>query len=268
MNKLTSILILLLGVFLATACTEIVEIPLSEEPQKFIIEGRINDGPGPYQVTVRKTTDIYASGDFPNVENAEVIVSDDQGNVDTLTEVSPGVYETNTLQGTIGNTYTLSVAAEGQEFTSVAKMNRIHDLDTLGYEFVEEFLFFEEGYYVTAFAQEIEGLGDYYRFLFIVNDSLYDDPNDIWFTDDRLVDGQLVDFQFPYATQVDDTVTIEIWSIEQAEYDYYFMLQSQANSAGNPFGSPPDNVDGNITNGALGYFGANAIRSASVVIEE
>ncbi len=259
--------IMVLSIAFGISCMEIVEIPINEEPQKIMIEGRIHDGPGPYQVNVRTTTEIYATGDFPAVENAMVTISDDLGTVDTLLEVAPGVYETSLIQGAIGRSYSLDVKTGDKQYSASAEMKRVNPIDTLLYVYLDTIPFLDTGYYVIAVAQEAAGLGDYYRFLFYQNDSLYDDPNDIWYTDDRLADGNLAFFQFPYDVQLGDTVRIDVWSIEKPEYDYYYSLQSQANSAGNPFGSPPDNVKGNISNGALGFFGANAIRSSSVIIQ-
>ncbi len=65
---------------------------------------------------------------------------------------------------------------------------------------------------------------------------------------------------------LDDIVHVELHSISKETYDYYNTLSDII--GGNMEGSSaPANPTTNLNNGALGYFGAFAISSRTIVIE-
>ena len=64
-----------------------------------------------------------------------MIISDDHALVDTLTEASPGTYQTHTFwQGVPGNTYTLSVVSSGKSFSAVSTMPLPVPLDSVTFQ--------------------------------------------------------------------------------------------------------------------------------------
>jgi hypothetical protein len=94
------------------SCQKTVTLDLKNAPAQIVIQGEVTDGPGPYTVMINQSTAFYASNTFPPISGAAIKISDGQGLTDSLTETSPGVYSTHTLQGIPGNTYTLSVSAQ------------------------------------------------------------------------------------------------------------------------------------------------------------
>ena len=62
-----------------------------------------------------------------------------------------------------------------------------------------------------------------------------------------------------------DTVTLKLASIDKATYDFWRTMEYNYTSVGNPF-STPTKVLGNISNGALGYFGGYASQYKTVLI--
>lgn len=110
-----------------------------------VIQGNITDQPGPYEVVVSKTIPILQQGANPKlipgvVSGATVTITDDQGNRDLLKEnpSSQGHYLTQSIQGTIGVTYTLTVQTpEGYTYQSYPeKLGSVGDFK-LNYTFVE-----------------------------------------------------------------------------------------------------------------------------------
>ncbi|MCB9232773.1 MAG: DUF4249 domain-containing protein [Bacteroidia bacterium] len=247
-------------------CEEIIDIKLDESNSWMTIEGWVTTDPGPYQIKIHETIPIYSTNELTPAENGVVTITDDQGGVDLLTEVEPGIYETNSTVGVIGHRYSLRVEFAGEVYEASETMPRVNPIDTLVSFHQDAIGFLEEGYYVAFVAQEPPGGPDYYRFFFSVNDSLYDGLGDLFFTDDAFSDGQLAIFQFPYKVDTSDKVEVVIQSLPTTCYDYYTTLQSLLYGGGSPFGAPPDNVKGNITNGALGYFGAGARAYKSTVV--
>ncbi|MGB7395115.1 MAG: DUF4249 domain-containing protein [Pricia sp.] len=259
------------------SCEDVIELDLTEVPPQVVIEGFVTDREGPYIVRISRTADFYEPNSFPSEEGALVQISDDQGNEDTLTETAPGIYETNTLQGQLGATYTLEVQLEGTTYTATSTMpERLVPLDSISADFEEESLFFDEGYYATAFFNDPPDVENYYRLQVLVNGEVYffvdeDDEESVpqedinfWLTNDRFTDGNLQDYEFPHTLQVGDTMDITLQHLDESTFDYYRTLVDVINGGG----VAPSNPITNWDNGALGYFGAFSVTENSVQVRE
>jgi len=269
MQNIKNLSILLLAAFAflgLSSCEEVIELDLNSSDPKVVIEGWILDDPGPYEVKITETVNYYGDEQVPGVSGAQVIVSDELGTVDTLTEMAPGSYWTNTIQGRRGGVYTLEATVNGEVYTATDVLPRINAIDTSFVTYEDSTYFFGEGYYVTTLAQEIPGEGDNYWFRFYQNDSLYNGAFDYLLSDDALVDGQLAVFQFPYPVESGDTVTIEVRTISETAYGFFFSFIQEVTNGGGPFGAPPANLIGNISNGGFGYFGAAGQNRQTVLI--
>jgi hypothetical protein len=62
-----------------------------------------------------------------------------------------------------------------------------------------------------------------------------------------------------------DTVTLKISNIDKSTFDFWRTMEFSYSSIGNPF-STPTKVLGNVSGGALGYFGGYAVQSKTLVI--
>ena len=122
------------------------------------------------------------------------------------------------------------------------------------------------------------GLGNYIRYFTRVNDSLfYPGLNSVY--DDQIVDGttysiqvekgvdrnQSIDFENYSFFERGDTVTVKLCNIDKATFDFWRTMEFSYQSVGNPF-STPTKVLGNISNGALGYFGGYAAQYKGLII--
>jgi hypothetical protein len=77
-----------------------------------VIDGFISDQPGPYIINVSKAFDIESkSSQKAPVSVKQIVISDNKGNSETLTESSIGVYKTkpNGIRGIVGNVYKIRV---------------------------------------------------------------------------------------------------------------------------------------------------------------
>ena len=268
-KKIYPILLIMAIAFFAMACEEEIQIDVDEADIAVVIEGGITDLPGPHQIHISYTVPVYSNRENPPVVGAQVTISDDAGNIDTLVEISPGVYQTTFIEGVPLRTYSLSAIVDGINYEATYQMQSL-DLgeDSLTYQYLPGLgAFLEEGYYVSAIGQEPAGVGDYYTFKFIVNDSAYDAPEDLFFFDDAVVDGNQYDFVFPYPVEVGDTVVVEALSMNREEYDFLVTWVREIFSAGSPFGSPPANLSNNISNSGLGFFYAHSVVRDTVIIE-
>ena len=263
--------------FVFSSCEDVIELDLTNVPPQVVIEGFVTDQEGPYSIQISKTADFYDPNDFPPQQNASVRIFDDQGNEDILTETSPGVYETSALQGVRGVTYTLEVQLEAVTYTATSKMpEQLIALDSLSTTFEEESLFYDEGYYATAYFNDPPNIENYYRMQVLVNGEVYFfiDPEDdsvapvedinFWLTNDKFTDGNLQDYEFPHTLKVGDTMQVSLAHLERSTFDYYRTLVDIIGGGG----VAPSNPITNMQGGALGYFGAFSVTGNSVVVQE
>ncbi len=256
----------LLLISLLLSCEEIIKIDLEGTDPRIVIEGSISDRPAPYRVMLTKTTDYFAPSEYPAVSGATVVVSDDLGTRDTLVEVSEGVYETTTIMGDYGRTYKLDVKAEGKEYTASARLPKRIDIDSIELEYYPETYYYEESYWLHCHFTDLRDTVNFYRVRVFKNDTL--DKN-IYVLDDKFIDGNPVDmFIWGDSYLPGDTAVLELFSMDDKVYDYFLTLANLLYSGGDGSYSTPANPNTNLSNDALGYFGAFAIDRDTVVIPE
>ncbi|CAN5150496.1 hypothetical protein BH09BAC5_BH09BAC5_10890 [soil metagenome] len=260
MKKYNILVGALLMIFISS-CTKVIDIDLNSKDPQIVIEGNITDLSGPYTVKISQTVNFSAANSFPAVTGAVVTISDNVTNSETLTEVSPGIYQTTSLQGVPGRTYSLNVVANGKTFTAQSTMPTLVTLDSL---LLEPNLSFGSPYYIIPLFLDPPGQGNYYRCIETVNGErisgsfLYDDQ-----LTDGLVNGQpLLDF----STQLSagDSVSVELQCIDKDVNLYFFSL---AQTASGQSGAPA-NPESNISNHAIGYFSAHTSSMKLVVIPQ
>src|ERR1700761_4529274 len=144
------------------ACQKTVTLNLNTAPSQIVIQGEVTDQPGPYTVAINQSVGFYASNTFPSVSGAKVKITD--GVVtDSLTETNPGTYQTHTLQGRSGSTYTLTVALGDTTYTASSTMPAPVTLDSITFDNSGRF---RKGQ-ITAQAnyQDPVGVKNYYQFI-------------------------------------------------------------------------------------------------------
>ncbi len=257
------ILLFFLGSFVFSSCEDVIDLNLATTEPRLVIQGNIYDEPGPYIVTLSQTVDFDASSVYPPVTGALVIISDNLGSTDTLVESSAGRYITSTLAGEPGNSYTLTVAIGDDLYSAVSTMPYAVTPDSV---YLEENTFDGEKQVGVSFYDPIDTV-NYYRLIQTKNSK----PIEGFYTaNDELFDGQKMSYSFqgdgPGESDdpiVDgDTITVWLESVDKAVYNYFRtaggdMIQS----------STPANPISNISNGAMGYFKASAIRSNSLIAQ-
>lgn len=286
--------LLLLLLPLLASCERDIDFPLKETEQRLVVEGVIEEGAEPVVVLTRsldyfsRLSALSLAGSF--VRGAEVSISS-AGRTVALREyerrLAPGLflyyYSTDTtrpaerMTGTLRTAYSLSIRTGGQTYTASTTIP--------GYQKIIDSL-----YYLPALQQtdtnrvrvllratDEPGLGDYVRYFTRRNSQPFLPALNSAF-DDGFIDGT------SYEVQVDpgvdrnaerkeedgwfyrgDTVTLKLSGIDRATYDFWRTLEFSYSSVGNPFSSPV-RVLGNISGGALGYFGGYAPQYRTVVI--
>ncbi|MCD6010771.1 MAG: hypothetical protein K0Q79_633 [Flavipsychrobacter sp.] len=246
------------------SCQKVVKVDLNSAAPKVVIEANISDEPGPYTVNVSRSVNFDQTNIFPGVAGATVMLSDDAGNTETLTELSPGVYKTTVLTGTPGRTYTLSVTTGGVTYTAISKMNGPVVIDSIN----AQKGFFSNRRLMHVYFTDPDTVKNWYKIIETVNDSV---QRDIFITSDILREGQqLEEILFTEAEPEDsltkgDSVTIALQSIDEGVYEYFRMLVPI--TEGSDPGSTPANPKSNFNNGALGYFNAYSVKRKGLILK-
>ena len=238
------------------SCDKEITLSLDKNSSKVVIEASITDQPGPYFVKLSRSVDITTPNVFPGVTNASITISENLGQKYTLVHTKDGLYKTNKLRGTYGNTYYLEVQVEGQKFTAQSTMPNKVLLDSLR---INEFEI--NGlirYNIIPVYTDPIGLGDSYRFIQKINDTL-DQTFHVF--NDNLNNGKVN--QRPLRGRTDkleikikDAVSVEMQCISRPTYLYFYTLNQQS-SSGPGGGTTPSNPPSNIQGGALGIFSAH-----------
>lgn len=285
--------LLLLTIYLSS-CERTVNFDLDEVPPKLVVEATIENGQAPV-VFLSKSVGYFSTIDpvaLSNsfVHNAEVFISNG-----TLTHqlkeytVATGAglnfyyysIDSSSLPtafaGELDRQYGLRILVEGKEFTATTHIPRITKrIDSLFWKQAGGSNPPEKVALVIR-ATDPPGLGDYVRYFTRRNREIfYPGLNSVY--DDQIIDNSTYELQVERGIDRNnslpdgyaffdkgDTVTLKLCNIDKATYDFWRTMEFTYISVGNPFSSPTK-VLGNISNGALGYFGGYAAQYRTIVI--
>lgn len=256
----------LLCLLAAPGCKKVIQVNLNNAAPQIVIEGEITNLPGPYQVQITKSVNFSASNIFPPVIGASVQITDSTtGQVVILNESDSGIYTTTALQGTPRHTYNLQVIIGSEKYTATSTMPLPVVLDSVTFTQNADFNNKLDINAVMNF-QDPPGLGNYYQFVEDVNRRLIPD---IFVFEDRLSDGKYIQeplFNDSSYLQIGDTLTVKMYCIDKATYDYFNTLINVAGNNNFQTATPANPIT-NISNGALGYFSAHTTTQRRLVID-
>ncbi|SHG54026.1 protein of unknown function [Chryseolinea serpens] len=275
-----NIFFVLLFAIVFVSCDRPIHLNLNESQSRVIIEGQVTNRAGYQYVKLSRSVDFYQTGALPKITNATVSVKDSDGNEVMFIHNpnnkadSVGYYLPQTpFMGVIGKDYHLRVDVDGEIYEADDHLYPVTSVDSLAYRIDDDEKddpkTYNKFYEVLIYAKEPHPSKDYYLFKFYRNDSLklYNDT-DIYYTDDEALGESINGISTPIFYAPGDKATIEAYSLSRTGYVFYDDLQKLLNNDGGMFNQPPANSRTNLSNGALGFFQASAINSASIVVEE
>jgi Domain of unknown function (DUF4249) len=241
------------------ACEKEIELDLNSADPQIVIEGAINNLAGPYYVKITRTNNFSDKSEYTGISNALVIISDDMGVTDTLTEISPGLYETNTVAGFPEHKYSLNVTVEGKNYSAQSTIPQPVVLDSLRFGVFAAPGAGNDNLTTTPIYTDPIEIGNNYRFLLKVNGE--SEPSYTLFNDNvnngqpniRPIGGPGQQLEI----LAGDTVEVEMRCLDVNVYNYFYTL-SAISGAGPGGGTTPTNPPSNITGeNVLGFFSAN-----------
>lgn len=259
--KILSLLIVL------TSCLNDEKFPESvPNANKLVIEALVTNESGKQVVKVSRTVSVEDSVTFKAVENAVVHLMDDNFQFEELKQVSPGVYETDSIKGIPGRSYTLEVTVNDTLYSATEKMYKSGSFDSITVKYIEDHSFFEDGYYIHAFAFKESNTVEYYKASVTENDSLYNGYEDMILFDNIFVQAE-IELIVPYAFEAGDTVKIKSYTLSKEVFDYHSALFNLTVNVYGNISRVIENPPSNISNGALGYFQVSDVKELVQVIE-
>lgn len=279
------------------ACEKKVDFDLKESTTLLTVDASIESNDAPVVILTKSlnyfskvSADVIANS---LVKDAEVFISDGSKthklkrydiNI-TGANVAFSFYSTDPsspstiITGEFGKTYSLRILWQGKEYTSTTTIPLLtKKIDSMWSARPPNTPDTSKRMVVKATVTDPPGFGNYIRYFTKVNseqfnpglNSVFDDAlvnNSTYTVDvDKGVDrNNDIDFDNYGFFAKGDTVTVKFSNIDKATYDFWRTVEFSYQSIGNPFSSPTK-ILGNISNGALGYFGGYANQFKTIII--
>lgn len=249
------------------SCEKTVDLKYKSNTSKIVIEGNITNEPGPYFIKITKSISLTDIGSYPTIDNAIVNISDNVGNNELLIAKGNGLYQTSTLVGVVGRTYTITVKAEGQTYVAQSKMPQLVHFDSVK---AEKTTFGGDVEYniIPVYTDPITK-GNNYRFELTINNKLLrkqflqnDDVKNGVINTERLEE---ID-DFDLEPKPGDSLSIKMQCVDARVYLYYKTL-ALIGDDGPGGGTTPNNPPNNFTNGALGIFSAHTTETRKITLK-
>jgi hypothetical protein len=262
-----------------SSCEDPIVVGLDAATPELSVDGWIYSDTSYQEIKLTKTTEYFDTTRQPVVIGAQVSVTDlTDSTIYPYIETRPGLYTTNSFKPLIGRSYQLNIIQEGITWRAKTDVKRVPTIDSLNFELNEEGGGGGPGgprekdtYFLTLFARETPGQGDYYKFDATLNGRPALSPDNINIIDDKFADGLVFipPVNFPLNEKeyrLNDTVEVRILSINADAYAFWTEVNTQINNTSGLFAQIPTNVRTNIRNvtpgngaTAVGYFGGSGV---------
>lgn len=246
--------------FAFVSCRKVIDLELKESDPQIVLKGEVNAGDSVHTLSITKSVAFNQDNVFPGVPGAIVVLTDNLGNTETLTDLGGGQYNTVNFPAVEGRTYTFAITAEGETYESSSTIPVLVPLTDV--DFIPSAFFGDTGFILVPKYLDPAGIKNSYLFYFYnVNDP--DENSSFISANDDFADGQLNEQPFfgDYTPQAGDTIDYLMWGIDEDVFKYYFSFEQ--NTSGDS-GAPANPVS-NWSNNALGYFTAQNFQSIQVI---
>ncbi|MEL7146495.1 MAG: DUF4249 domain-containing protein [Bacteroidota bacterium] len=279
MKKLLAII---LTVSILSSCEDELAPDLEERVNLLVVDGWIYNTPGPQTVRVARSVAFEDTQNLSQVTGAVVIVRNRNLEDVRLTEISPGLYQTDeNFQGQVGQSYQVEIRpGNGRVYLSDFQTLRpVPEILTLSMELDETSTnnpdFLPEQFFPVTIVQDFPESVDFYRWKVARNEEFFNEPEDIILLTDRFINGNRFRNELKeYLFLEGDTVHVRLESMTQEAYNFLRFFRRQTTDLGTSGGTNPGVLQGNLRNRddenevVLGFFGASAVTTIQQTVEE
>lgn len=266
----SSVIIVITLILISMACEKVVVINVKSTANALVVQANISNIDDHQVVKLENSANYYDVNVFPPITGAKVVLSDNYGFSENLTENANGIYISNNLKGTPGKTYQLHIEYNAKVYDSQSQMPYPVPIDSLLIiQRPSRFGNQQNGYSVTCKFKDPIGLGNYYRVNINASDTAAISGRKSRILSDKYSDGNEMSVTFRTQLLLNDTVFIQLQAIPKSTYDFFNTLSNAQGDvgAGQFLSSLPANPTNNISNNAFGYFSAYAVTSSSAVVK-
>lgn len=278
---------------LFSSCSEDINLSVAKGPAKIVIEGSIENGKYA-EVIVTRNSALSDAVDFSKILVTDAIVYVSSGgitdtlhfNIDSFASI-PFIYKGSTILGAVGQSYNLTVIADGKTLTATTTIPTPVALDTVWWKAQPPN---DSLGFAWAHLSEPAGLGNSYKWFAkkplshiiyngqsVILNRRFVSPYGGSF-DDKFIDGKSFDFAYDRSydpTEVTytkdepkeergyykptDTICIKFCTMDFASSQFYSTFDQALQNNGNPFASPVtilSNIKGDDGLGVWAGFGA------------
>jgi hypothetical protein len=255
-----------------SSCTEIIDISTNAAESQLVVEASIalNETA---TVFLSKSIGLNEPTNFEMVGGATVRITDNTGKTELLTEMSKGVYVSNTLKGETDKTYILRIESGNQTITSECKIPSLVPIDLFT---VVNSIYPRGGpprgnqpapfYEITLKYTDPADQKNFYRIVTYYNgevqarNSIFDDK----FSNGKQIESLVI--LFNDSAKAGDKIRVELQCIDKNVHNYFASM----GSAGGPPGasSSPANPYTNLNGAILGYFSAHTVERKEYVLKD
>ncbi|RZT92396.1 uncharacterized protein DUF4249 [Ancylomarina subtilis] len=292
-----SVLLILLN-----SCTEKFYPDTNEDVSTLVIDGKITNGQGPYEVRLFRTVSINIADTLLPEIGAVISIYDNDGNSDSFTETTPGLYHNISpdFKGKVGHSYWIEIQTlDGKKYESTP--------ETIPPQIEIEKIYGEEITKIMPDGEKLKGAGFFVDAKSNTNQNIYlkwdyqeswewqspyfrpitDNPSRICYpynisNNISVFDGSQYDIkQFNHlATSFVNQeevklnyayfLNVSLYSISLESYEFWESMQKINQNNGGIYDNIPGNITGNICacnsdDSVLGYFEASSVNSKNKI---
>lgn len=288
--KYTRIILLSFSLVTLFACEDKIDLDLDEGRSQLVVDGFLSSDSTIQTIRLTKSAAYFANVPTPDENNANVRVVGPNNTVYPFVTDNNGNFNYDPITlgrlDSIGFPYKLELDYNGATYTSVSVLNPVPIIDSMTYDFEEEEVGSEEGYYTQFYARDFAGRKDYYwvkayrngvnvyeedrSFIILSEDAAFGGDGADGFVFILPIRASITDEENPFV--IGDTSSVELLSLNLSSYEFLEQLGIQSQNGG-LFSTPPANVRTNIldANGnpqeeVIGVFSLSSISKAQIVI--
>jgi hypothetical protein len=253
MFQLRYICFLSVSILFLSSCEDVIQLDLESTDSQIVIEASLNASSQTATVLISKTNDFYDNTEPEKVSGAIITLQGETGDTYVFSEASPGTYVAENVIASTEEVFNLSVEVEDMVYEAATTVPSAANLKEIIQSDFPSGPFGDEGaILLSAIWDDPAGIENFYRIRTYVDDIFQADSYTV--LDDNIRgDGEEITTPIQKGFDENTKVTIELLSIDEAYYDYFFQLASLSGEGANS--TTPYNPTGNFSNDALGYFG-------------
>ena len=294
MKNMFRFIVLLPLFFTIVSCERAIEFSPKETANELVVEATIENNQPP-RVILSRSLAFFSTLSLEQLQSSFVhgalISISDGSRTHQLKEYAVGVqgyqffyYTTDSanlgteVKGQFKTRYDLNITVDGKSYSATTTIPALSKtVDSMWYLPAPDN---PDSTKVVVMARTTDpaGYGNYIRYFTSTNQGPYY-PGLTSVYDDQIVDGTTynvqiekgvdrnaeIDFETYSFFTKGDTVDLKLTNIDKATYDFWRTMEYSYSGIGNPFSSPT-RIIGNISGGALGYFGGYAVQYRRILI--